>query len=82
MVQKINTLLAQSIGTLNALLVVVLVLGGLIGGVVATGPFLGPLAFVIGPIVGAAIAVSFCGLLAVLINIRDLLAELVQQQGQ
>lgn len=69
---RINQLLAASIGILNAILAVALIL--LMMGVsiywfgMAVGIFVGLLA-------GAALAVSVCGTLAILINIRNLLEE-------
>ena len=80
LINQINGFLAKSIGLLNAALAVVLVLFGLVLGLVLACPFIGPLAFVAGPLVGVALAISVCGLLAVLINIRDLLAESLVQR--
>ena len=74
MVENINRLLARSIGTLNALLAVIFLLGGLSAGIAATA-VLGPFGLIGGVIAGAAAAVTFCGLLAVAIRIRDLLEE-------
>ena len=72
MVENINRLLAQSIGTLNALLAVVFLLGGLSAGIAATA-VIGPAGLIGGVITGAAAAVTFCGLLAIAIRIRELL---------
>ena len=74
MVQNINRLLAQSIGTLNAVLAVVFLFLGLSAGIAATAA-IGPFGLIGGVIAGAAAAVTFCGLLAVAIRIRDLLEE-------
>ncbi len=70
MTSAINHFLATSIGWLNALAAVLLVV------VFTGGAFfaLGGIGIIVGPLVGAAVAVILCGALAVLINIRDLLA--------
>ena len=76
-VQKINTYLASSIAFLNALLAVMLILS-------AMGlcyQVLGMFGIFIGFFLGASAAVALCGMLAVLINIRDLLARSLSQQS-
>ena len=69
---RINNLLAVSIGAVNAVLAIALILimvalgisvFGWVGGIIA------------GLLTGAAAAVAICGALAILVNIRDLLAE-------
>ena len=77
LVQKINTYLASSIAFLNALLAVMLILS-------AMGlcyQVLGMFGIFIGFFLGASAAVALCGMLAVLINIRDLLARSLSQQS-
>ena len=78
MVQNINRLLAQSIGTLNAVLAVVFLLLGLSTGIAATA-VIGPFGLIGGVIAGAAAAVTFCGLLAIAIRIRELLEECLRE---
>ena len=73
---KINQFLARSIALLNAGLAIALVL-------LATAlsiDWLGGVGVIVGPLVGMALAIGVCGLLAVLVNIRDLLAESLAQQ--
>ena len=73
---KINQFLARSIALLNAGLAIALVL--LITAL--SIDWLGGVGIIVGPLVGMALAIGVCGLLAVLVNIRDLLAELLAQQ--
>ena len=49
--------------------------GGSIFGIAAGFAFLGPLAIIVGPVVGIAADVAVCGLLAVLLDLRDILIE-------
>ena len=75
-IHRINLFLSQSIALLNAGLAVFLVL-------VATGASIqavGWLGIFPGLLLGVALAVMVCGLLAVLINIRDLLAASLDQR--
>ena len=58
---------------LNALLAVILMLFSMAAGYQAIG--------ILGLFFGAALAIAFCGLLAVLINIRDLLFASLKQQS-
>ena len=76
LINQINEFLAKSIGLLNALLAILLVGFSLMVGV----GWLGTLGIFVGLLVGAAMAVLVCGLLALLINIRDLLAESLKQR--
>ena len=76
LINQINGFLAKSIGLLNALLAILLVGFSLMVG----GGLLGTRGIFVGLLVGAAMAVLVCGLLAILINIRDLLAESLEQQ--
>ena len=69
-VNAINRFLATSIGLLNAVLAVFLILCSTAIAVEWIGGF----GLFVGPVIGAGAAVIFCGMLAVLINIRDLLA--------
>ena len=71
-VNRINQLLAASIGVVNAFLALFLVLIGLLTGIHWFGAVLG---IILGLVVGIAMAVAICGTLAVLVNIRDLLKE-------
>ena len=75
MIQKINNLIARSIVSLNAILAVALVVVGSIFGIAGGMAFLGPLALIVGPFVGVAMAVTVCGLLAVLLDMRKILVE-------
>ena len=75
--ESINRFIASSIGVLNAVLAIVLVVICGFGGILVGG-FLG---FVAGLVLGAALALIVCGTLAVLINIRDLLAASAQRVG-
>ena len=70
-VNQVNHFLASSISFLNALLAVLLVLFSMAAGYQVLGSF----GLFVGIFAGAALAVAFCGMLAVLINIRDLLAS-------
>ena len=74
MIQSINRLLAHSIGTLNAVLAVVFLFLGLVAGISAAA-VTGPFGLIGGVVAGAAAAVTFCGLLAIAIRIRELLEE-------
>ena len=76
LINQINGFLAKSIGLLNALLAILLVGFALMMGVWV----LGTGGIFVGLLVGAAMAVLVCGLLAILINIRDLLAESLKQR--
>ena len=76
-VHQINQFLASSISVLNALLAVILMLFSMAAGYQA----IGILGLFFGIFVGAALAIAFCGLLAVLINIRDLLSASLKQQS-
>ena len=76
LINQINGFLAKSIGLLNALLAILLVGFALMVGVW----WLGTRGIFVGLLVGAAMAVLVCGLLALLINIRDLLAESLEQR--
>ena len=85
MIQKINNLLARSISPINAILALFLFVFGSISGVVGTMAFIGPLAFIVGPFLGIALAITVCGLLALLLDVRGLLREcrdLLQRQDQ
>ena len=77
LVQKINSSLADSIAFLNALLAVMLMLAAM----AACYQILGLFGIVLGFLLGGSAAVAVCGILAILINIRDLLAASQQQQG-
>ena len=76
LINQINEFLAKSLGLLNALLAILLVGFALMMGVWV----LGTSGIFVGLLVGAAMAVLVCGLLAILINIRDLLAESLKQR--
>ena len=76
LINQINGFLAKAIGLLNALLAILLVGFALMVGVW----WLGTRGIFVGLLVGAAMAVLVCGLLAILINIRDLLAESLEQR--
>ena len=76
-VNQINHFLASTISVLNALLAVFLLLISMAAGYQA----IGGLGLFIGIFACAALAIAFCGLLAVLINIRDLLAASLKQQS-
>ena len=76
LINQINEFLAKSLGLLNALLAILLVGFALMVGVW----WLGTRGIFVGLLVGAAMAVLVCGLLALLINIRDLLAESLEQR--
>ena len=76
-VNQINHFLASTISVLNALLAVFLLLLSMAAGYQA----IGGLGLFIGIFAGAALAIAFCGLLALLINIRDLLSASLKQQS-
>ena len=75
-VHRINNGLAQILALLNvaAAIVVVLITAG------AGYMWFGSLGFFAGALLGTAAAAVLCGLLARLINIRDLLAESLRQR--
>ncbi len=75
MTSRINQFLASSIGWLNAVAAVLIVVTCTAGAMF----LLGGLGIIVGPLVGVASAVIVCGALAVLINIRDLLASSVEK---
>ena len=77
-INQINRFLAQSLGFLNAVLAILLVL---FATAISMGWVGGLVGLVLGLSVGVAMAVGVCGLLAVLINIRDLLAESLDQRA-
>ena len=77
---RINQLLAASIGVVNALLAIFLLGIGLLTGIYWLGWFGTIFGIIVGLGVGAALAVAICGTLAVLVNIRDLLAEALQKR--
>lgn len=70
MTSRINQFLASSIGWLNAVAAVLIVVMCTAGAMFLLGGF----GIILGPLVGVASAVIVCGALAVLINIRNLLA--------
>ena len=76
-IHRINNGLAQILAFLNvaAAIVVVLITAG------AGYMWFGSLGFFAGALLGTAAAAVLCGLLARLINIRDLLAESPRQRG-
>ena len=76
-VNRINQLLAASIGVVNAVLALFLVLVGLLTGI----HWLDAFGIIVGLVVGVAMAVAICGTLAVLVNIRDLLKESLQNRS-
>jgi len=69
---RINQLLAASIGIVNALLAIFLILIMVASSISMFGTGMG---IVVGLLEGTALAVAICGTLAVLVNIRDLLEE-------
>lgn len=75
---RINQLLAASIGVVNALLAIFLMLIMVVAGINVLGTAMG---IIVGLLGGAALAVAICGTLAVLVNIRDLLEESVRKQS-
>ena len=75
---RINQLLAASIGVVNALLAIFLMLIMVVTGINVLGTAMG---IIVGLLGGAALAVAICGTLAVLVNIRDLLEESVRKQS-
>ncbi|MDE2755694.1 MAG: hypothetical protein OXI92_03990 [Acidobacteriota bacterium] len=69
---RINQLLAASIGVVNAGLAIVLILSALTVSINWFGWVVG---IILGLLAGGACAVAVCGALAILVNIRDLLQE-------
>ena len=76
-VHRINHTLAQIVALMNVATAVLVVLLTAAVGFQQAG-FLGLIA---GALVGTVAAAMLCGLLALLINIRDLLAESLAQRG-
>ena len=74
---RINQLLAASIGVVNALLAIFLILVMVASSISLFGTGLG---IVVGLLGGAALAVAICGALALLVNIRDLLEESLRRR--
>ena len=74
---RINQLLAASIGVVNALLAIFLILIMVAGSISLFGTGVG---IVVGLLGGAALAVAICGALALLVNIRDLLEESLRRR--
>ena len=74
---RINQLLAASIGVVNALLAIFLILIMVVSSISMFGAGLG---IVVGLLGGAALAVAICGALALLVNIRDLLEESLRRR--
>lgn len=75
---RINQLLAASIGVVNAVLAIVLILTALAIGINWFGVVFG---IVAGLLSGVALAVAICGTLAILVNIRDLLEESLRNRN-
>ena len=75
---RINQLLAASIGRANAVLAIVLILFGLATGINWFGWVVG---IILGLLAGFAMAVSVCGVLAILVSIRDLLEESLRNRS-
>ena len=75
-IERINNLLARSVVSLNAILALALVVVGSIFGISTGSEFLGPLALVVGPVIGIASAIAVCGVLAVLLDLRGILIEI------
>ena len=73
---RINQFLAASIGVINAILAMFLILFLATVGIILLGPF----GIIPGLLVGAVFAVAIGGVLAILINIRDLLEESLRNQ--
>ena len=76
-VNRINQLLAASIGVVNAVLAIFLILIMVVSSISWVGTAMG---VIVGLLGGAALAVAVCGTLAVLVNIRDLLEESLRKQ--
>ena len=74
---RINQLLAASIGVVNALLAIFLILIMVVSSISMFGAGLG---IVVGLLGGAALAVAICGALALLVNIMDLLEESLRRR--
>ena len=74
----INQLLAASIGVVNGVLAIFLILIMVVSSISVFGTGMG---MIVGLLGGAALAVAICGTLAVLVNIRDLLEGLVRNRS-
>ena len=77
-VNRINQLLAASIGVVNAVLAIFLILIMVVSNISWFGTGMG---IIVGLLGGAALAVAICGTLAVLVNIRDLLEESLRNRS-
>ena len=75
---RINQLLAASIGVVNAVLAIFLILIMVVSCISWFGTGMG---IIVGLLGGAALAVAICGTLAVLVNIRDLLEESLRERS-
>ena len=75
---RINQLLAASIGVVNAILAIFLILIMVVSSISWFGTGTG---IIVGLLGGAALAVAICGTLAVLVNIRDLLEESLRNRS-
>ena len=75
---RINQLLAASIGVVNAVLAIFLILIMVVSSISWFGTGMG---IIVGLLGGAALAVAICGTLAVLVNIRDLLEESLRERS-
>ena len=73
---RINQLLAASIGVVNAILAIFLIMVVSSISVFGTGT-----GIIVGLLGGAALAVAICGTLAVLVNIRELLEESLRKRS-
>ena len=76
-IQRINHALAQIVAGLNVAAAIVVVVTTAAAGYMWGGM----LGFIAGALVGTAAAAVLCGMLALLISIRDLLAESLSQRG-
>ena len=68
-----NRFLANSIGWINSLVAWVLVIGSTVAGTYYSG---GAVGFIVGLLIGFVFAVLLCGMLALLIDIRNSVREI------
>lgn len=78
-----NRWLASGLGRLNGLLALLLIFAGLVVGImsgVRLGPSMGFVMGLIGAVMGGFLAILVCGFLAILIDMKDTLHRIEEQQ--
>ena len=78
-----NRWLASGLGRLNGLIAFLLILGGLVVGITSGGQLGSSAGFAMGltgAVIGVFLAILLCGFLAILIDMKDTLRRIEEQQ--